>query len=77
MKSNKKMMMIVGVVLFLAGLIWILVAEGWWLNWLVLVVGVVAFILSFIGKKKAAPVAPVAPVETAPAASTEEPKSEM
>ena len=52
MKGQKLALLIAGVVLFLVGLVWILMAGGWWLNWLILVVGVVLFVLSFIGKEK-------------------------
>lgn len=69
MKGQKLALLIAGVVLFLVGLVWILMAGGWWLNWLILVVGVVLFVLSFIGKEKAAPEAPAA----APAATPEAP----
>ncbi|MFW0861997.1 MAG: hypothetical protein ACKKL6_00195 [Candidatus Komeilibacteria bacterium] len=85
MKSKKMTLMILGIVLFLVGLIWILAGQGFWLNWLILVVGVVLFVLSMVGKEKPAVAAPVAPEMPAPAApepmadeSTEEaPKAEM
>lgn len=77
MKGKKLYFLIAGIVLFLVGLVWILMVEGWWLNWLILVVGVVLFILSFIGKENATPAAPETPVETAPEAPTETPKEEV
>jgi len=71
MKSKKLTLLILGIVLFLVGLIWILASAGFWLNWLILVVGVVLFVLSMVGKENASPVAPMgatpeAPVEEAP-----------
>ena len=74
MKGKKMTLLILGIVLFLVGLIWMLAGSAFWLNWLVLIVGVVLFILSFVGKKKAAPAAPVAPATPAP---VEENKEEM
>lgn len=75
MKSKKLTLLILGIVLFLVGLIWILASVGFWFNWLILVVGVVLFVLSMVGKEKAAPVAPMA---AASETSVEEaPKEEM
>ncbi len=78
MKDKKMTLLILGIVLFLVGLIWMLVGEAYWLNWLILIVGAVLFILSFIGKEKvAAPTAPEAAPAPAESTPAEENKPEM
>ncbi|MFW0837408.1 MAG: hypothetical protein ACKKL5_00195 [Candidatus Komeilibacteria bacterium] len=68
-------MLIIGLILAVVAIIWMLVGSAFWFNWLLLIVGVILFIFSFVGKGKEMPAAPAAMPEQ-PAAPAEEDNQE-